>query len=228
MALEAPAFEAVLDALRPAAPSAALARALVAAHDRRFIDLLRDDPVQPDEQAIRVSLPAIALFAFGDASLVPQFQRAVQLGAPPAPPQFFAGALAALVTAELSGRPAQGAWARAQAATYIATGRNLEAIAVVDARLAPQPGETDAQWLLLPAWYANIVRSDKTFASAPGATADKSEVSPSSRERFVPLARAYVAAGGTHAVLVTEWLNVFECVPTSFLTAGARAACRRS
>lgn len=214
-------------------------------------------------------MSAIALFAFGDASAVPQFQRAVQLGAPPAPPQFFAGALAALagrdadavtawraaielglrssvvapflvdallwrgdhdgaaalVTAELGGRPAQGAWARAQAATHIATGRNLEAIAVVDARLAPQPGETDAQWLLLHALYANIVRSDKTFASAPGATADKSEVSPSSRERFVPLARAYVAAGGTHAVLVNEWLNAIECVPTSFSTAGARAAC---
>ena len=254
MALEAPAFDAVLDVLRPAAPSAALARALAAAHDRRFIDLMRDDPVQPGEQAIRVSLSAIALFAFGDAAAVPQFQRAVQLGAPPAPPQFFAGSLAALdgrdadavtawraaidlgmrssvvapflvdallrrgdhggaaalVTAQLGGRPAQGAWARAQAATHIATGRNLEAIAVLDALLAQQPGDTDAQWLLLHALYASIVHSDKSSDSTPGTTPAKSDLSPSSRERFVSLARSYVAAGETHAVLVTEWLNMIE------------------
>ena len=94
---------------------------------------------------------------------------------------------AALVTAELGGRPPEGAWVRALAVTGIATGKDREAIAVLDARLAQQPNDAEAQWLLLHALYASVVRGDK--GNTP---------------RFTKTARAY---RGAHEALVVEWLK---------------------
>ncbi len=96
----------------------------------------------------------------------------------------------ALVSAELAGRPADGTWARALAASHIASGRNQEALAVLDAQLAKAPDDLDERWLQLQALFGRVVRD----ASGDG-------------DRFKDLARAYIAAGGANADLAAEWVK---------------------
>ena len=100
----------------------------------------------------------------------------------------------ALVSAELAGRPAQGAWARPLAASHLAAGRDQDALLVIEARLAQSPDDAEARWLQLQALFGRIVRNDKS-AAAP------------ERERFLTAAPAYIAAGGANAALAAEWLK---------------------
>ncbi len=77
---------------------------------------------------------------------------------------------AALVAAELGGRAPEGAWIRAAAATAIATGKDREAIALLDARLTQQPDDAEAQWLLLHALYGSIVRGGEKGNARDGSS----------------------------------------------------------
>jgi len=97
----------------------------------------------------------------------------------------------ALVSAELAGRPAEGTWARALAASHLANGRHQEALALLDAQVAAAPNDLDVRWLQLQALFSRVVRDG-------GAE----------RDRFNDLARAYIAAGGAHAELAAEWIKV--------------------
>ena len=226
-------LHSVLDALTPAAPSAALKRALGIAAAGKFVDLLVEEPVPAAEQGVRAALTGLALYSVGDASSAVTFQRALQLNAPAAPTQVLIGAAramqgrdpdaiaawqaaidgglrssivapflidaylrrgdgaraATLVAAELGGRAPEGAWIRAAAATAIATGKDRDAIAVLDARLTQQPDDAEAQWLLLHALYGSIVRGG-----------DKSNTG-----RFAKAAQDY---RGPNQTLVAEWLKV--------------------
>ncbi|MFA5907400.1 MAG: hypothetical protein WC815_01350 [Vicinamibacterales bacterium] len=121
---------------------------------------------------------------------------------------------AAMVSAELAGRPADGPWTRALAATHLATGRDRDAIAVLDARLAQAPDDADARWLLLQALYGSIVRG----TNPPGSRADG--------DRFMTLARAYLAESGPHSALVAEWVKAVQNLsePISSWAAPAPAA----
>jgi hypothetical protein len=83
-------------------------------------------------------------------------------------------------------------WNREQVAIHIAAGRERDALPLLDRRLAAEPRDADAEWLLLHALYASIVHQ-------PDAALSK---------RFVDAARTYVAARGANAPLVKEWLNV--------------------
>ena len=83
-------------------------------------------------------------------------------------------------------------WTREQVAIHIAAGRERDALPLLDRRLAAEPGDADAEWLLVHALYASIVHQ-------PDAALSK---------RFVEAARAYVAARRANAPLVAEWLNV--------------------
>jgi hypothetical protein len=74
----------------------------------------------------------------------------------------------------------------------IATQREDEAIALLETRLAATPNDADAQWLLLHALFAHIVRN----SSAP----------PATRDRFTALARRYVEEKGANAALAQDWL----------------------
>lgn len=236
IALEAGALGATLDTLRRPDTSAALARALEAARDRRFADLMHDEPVPPAEQGTRAALTAIALFSFGDASAAAQFQRAASLGATPAVLQYFAGAIAAAAGREAEAVTAwQGAidggfprevvlplladayltmrdppralaaatewrdrsteadaW-RALAAAYLAADRATDAVPILESRLRDQPGDLDAQWLLLHAEYATIVKG--------GGRDDVVQ-----HDRFGAAVATYRAAGGPHAALAGDWL----------------------
>lgn len=99
----------------------------------------------------------------------------------------------ALVLAELGGRPAEGTWARALAASHLASGRTQEALAVLEAQLARAPDDLDGRWLQLQALYGRLARDGGT-----------------DRDRFTDLAKAYIAAGGAHAELAAEWIRVLK------------------
>jgi hypothetical protein len=229
----------VVERLRPASPSPALARALDVAQKGQFVELLREEPVDAAEQGIRTTLTAMALYAVGDASSsAVQLQRALQLNAPPGPVQLFLGsaraaqgrdvdAIAAWQAGVDAGMPASsiapflidaylrrgdtakaaalltgaakdandGAATRGRAAVLIASGRELEAIPLLQTRLANQSDDMDAEWLLLHALFASVVR-------VPAGTASPNV------EPFTNAARAYVAKGGAHAALAAEWLKV--------------------
>ena len=98
-----------------------------------------------------------------------------------------------LIAAELAGRPADGAWVRAVAAAHLATGRDREAVAVLEARLSQDPGDLDARWLLLQALYGSIVRGTNTTTG--------------NRDRFRAVGQQYVADRGANAALAADWLQ---------------------
>ncbi len=231
-AIEDSVLAALVLAFTPASPSPALGRALDLAARRTFVDLLAAETVPQGEQATRTALTGLALYAMGDVSALTQFQQAYALGGPGGPIQFLIGAVratqgrdpdaieawqsardeglnvaapflveaylrrqdgaraSALVSAELAGRPAEGTWARALAAAHLAGGRNQEALAVLEAQLAQTPDDLDKRWLQLQALFGRVVR-------------DGADV----RARFTDLAKAYIAAGGTHAELAAEWVK---------------------
>ncbi len=89
-------------------------------------------------------------------------------------------------------RQSRGSWARGAAAALIATQREADAIAMIDARLAASPDDSDAQWLLLHALFSQLARNPTSPTAA--------------RDRFTISARAYVDAKGNYASLVEEWL----------------------
>lgn len=84
-------------------------------------------------------------------------------------------------------------WSRGAAATLIATQKEAEALALIDAQLATSPGDSDAQWLLVHALFSQVAREPKPPAAA--------------RERFVSAARAYIDMKGINSALATEWLT---------------------
>jgi hypothetical protein len=90
------------------------------------------------------------------------------------------------------------AWSRSTAAVLIAARKEMDAVKLIDARLAAAPGDSDAQWLLLHALFARIVAD----ANAPA----------NLRERFAKQARAYIDAKGAHAAVAEEWLKVISSV----------------
>jgi hypothetical protein len=94
--------------------------------------------------------------------------------------------------AVLAGGGGPTGWSRGAAAVLIGTQKEADAIKSIDARLLATPGDLDAQWLLIHALFAQLVRD----TSAPAAL----------KERFTAQARAYINAKGIHAALAEEWL----------------------
>lgn len=92
----------------------------------------------------------------------------------------------------LTGNPAAG-WSRAAVATLIANHRETDAIALLETRLAEQPGDQDARWLMLHALYARFVAGGKPLPAAEAA-------------RFSEHARTYIDAKGSNSALAADWL----------------------
>lgn len=90
-----------------------------------------------------------------------------------------------------------GGWSRAAVATLIANHREADAIALLETRLAEQPADQDARWLMLHALYAGFVTGGKPLPPAEAA-------------RFTAHARAYIDAKGINAALAAEWLKVIS------------------
>jgi hypothetical protein len=75
-ALDGSIVGTLVDRLTPAAPSPPLARALSTARSGRFADLLIDDRVAADEQAIRSVLTGLAFLSLGDLGAISRFEGA--------------------------------------------------------------------------------------------------------------------------------------------------------
>lgn len=118
--LEPAVIQAIVSSLRPAQPSPALTAALSAASERRFVDLLRTEPVRPEEEAARSTLRALALYALGDTTtaIALPLRQAAQGGSASAGTQVLLGATNALDGRD---RDASIAWDSAVAAGLDAT-----------------------------------------------------------------------------------------------------------
>lgn len=98
--------------LRPSQPSSAMASALDAARDARYLELLRDDAVVEQEKSARAALKGIGLYALGDARIAcATLQRSHGDGRQPAT-LLFVGACRAL---ERNDKDAVAAWSDALA-----------------------------------------------------------------------------------------------------------------
>jgi Tetratricopeptide repeat len=151
--LEPALVTALVDTLRPPRPSSALTAALDAARDRRFIDLVREDAVDPSERGARAVLRALSLYALGDtttAVAVP-LRQATEAGAPGAAIQTLTGGLRAF---EGNDREALAAWQRAVDAglpgatlgpvmfdAYLRQGDSTRAGELAQTTLATRPGD---------------------------------------------------------------------------------------
>ena len=90
--------QAVVARLTPPAPSPALARALAAAAEGRFVEVLREQPAGPGEDGIWAVLRGMALYALGDSAraVTVPLRRALEAGAPAGSAQVFLAACQAI------------------------------------------------------------------------------------------------------------------------------------
>ena len=152
--------------LAPAVPSSALANAINATRQGRFVDLVRDDAVTADEQGARSLLRTLALYALGDtpASLAVSLRQAATASAQPAALQVVTGATRAL---EGNDRDAIAAWQAAIGAgfdpptvsrllidAYLRLGDTAHAIELATAGLERQPGDAALTRRLAAAYIA--------------------------------------------------------------------------
>ena len=232
-AIEAQALAAVVLALTPVEPSPALRRALEAAADGRFVDLLLEEVVPENERASRVALTGLALYTIGDASAASQFQRALSLGAPPAAVQYLIGAVRAaqnrdpdaIAAWELSASSgmAPGVVRPVLIEAYLRRGDADRAAALVPAEFTLRP--TAGPWLraqVAPHLAGGRDRDAIVVLDAHlSRTPDDGEArwlllqalygsivrgAGGDRTRFTTAALAYIAAGGANAALVADWL----------------------
>jgi hypothetical protein len=93
--------------LTSAPMSPAFSAALDAAREARFVDLLRDDAIEPKEQPARTTLRGIGLFAMGDPRMASTLLRQSIQAAPHPAAHIYLGASRAL---EVNDRDAVAAW----------------------------------------------------------------------------------------------------------------------
>ncbi len=84
---------------------------------------------------------------------------------------------------------------RGLASVHIAQGRELDAIPLLEKRLATNADDMDAQYAMLHALFASFVRG-----VGVGSTAE-------AKQRFAALARTYIDGKGRHAGIVSEWVG---------------------
>lgn len=232
-------LQVIVGGLTPSTPSPGLASLLGAAAAGRFAELVRETPIDPTERATAVLLRALGLYGLGDTprSVAVPLGTALNGGAPERPSLLLHGAVQALAGDDAG---AVAAWERAQARgvpasviapllvdAYVRRGDGARAAALVETRLAAQPGDDDAARVLASLHLAAgrptealqqlerpplvgrddaetaFLRLHALFASivAEGASAGAAEW----RAAFAAAASRYVERGAAHASLVAEW-----------------------
>lgn len=157
---------AVVRALRPAAPSDGLARALDAAAAGRFAELMRVDTVPPVERPVAQALLGLGLYGLGDSAraAAAQLSQAANLGAPAPPVLVLLGATYALGNDD---RAAVTAWNQAREGgiddaavagllidAYLRQGDVARAAAMATAALDTQPDNLAARHALAATYLA--------------------------------------------------------------------------
>ncbi len=236
--LEPDTLTRILDGLRPPSPSAALDRAFTIARERRFIDLLGEEPVDDGEAGARTALRGLALLALGDtpASVAVQLEQARRLSAPSGPLGVLIGAARAL---EGQDRAAAASWQAALdegftmpgieteiLTAYLRAGDGPRALHAATAARARQPDDaTVMRWHAVAALKAGeegtaiealdaLPASDETrflqlqALYAGFVHARGPGATDEGHARFSALARDYISDGSPHAALVEAWLSV--------------------
>ena len=224
----------LVDALTPASPSPALARALAIAKSERPADLLVEEPVPAAEAGIRTALTGLALFSIGDASAAPQFQRALQQNSPVAPTQFLLGAARAMQSRDPDAIAAWQAAIAAGGAPAITPLLLAEALLrrndpqrAAEAMAGAPPGGASIR-VISAAHIASrreadaIAMLEQHLSSQPEDQAARwlllharyalfarsgKPMAGAEAERFGAQARLYIDAKGANAVLAQEWLK---------------------
>jgi len=234
-AIEGARLTAIVQGLTPEAPSPALRKALDLAAERKFVDLLAEEPVPQREQASRTALMGLALYAIGDASALTRFQRAYALGAPGGPVQFLTGAIRATQNRDPD---AIAAWQSALdegfssaapflADAYLRRGDGARASALVARETAGR--SSDPAWTrTLAATHLAMGRHQDALAVLDARVSQAPDDADArwlqvhalygrvvkdgngDRDRFRTAAQAYIASGGANATLAAEWLRVLE------------------
>jgi hypothetical protein len=232
--LQATVLEEILARVRSPQPSPALASALEAARARRFVELIREDAVPPEEAPARQTLRALALYALGEGptTLVGPLSQILKDPGAPAAAHVLLGAARALDGSDVD---AVASWDAA-----VAGGVDAAAIAplMVDAlmrqgnaaraiELAQRSRADNAAHRLAAAQIAarrldDALRTlDTRLAQHPGDTEAQwltlhalfaglvAGTGPGSdaagRARIAELAGRYATAKGRHAALAAEW-----------------------
>lgn len=226
----------VVDALRPAAPSAALQRALQLAANGSFVELMRAEAVAANEEGVRAALTGLARLGVGDDSAAVQFQRAQLLGAPSGPTRFLSGAARAAQDRDMDAIAAWQEAIKAGAPSPLVAPYLLEALVRRgDAKRASaliaetrQPPVT-AEWMRAVAATHILAGNDRDAIAALDPLLqrqpDDAEAQwlllralfsqivkgdNANRERFMAVARRYIEQQGGHAALVAEWVKVIS------------------
>lgn len=223
----------VIDRLAPAAPSAALAKALTTARSGRFADLLIEDRVPADEQGIRSVLTGLAFLSLGDLGAISQFERAQAQNVDKASIDYLLG-----VARATQNRDAEAIerWTAAHAAglprrvvdrvlteAYLRRrefARASEIVRDIDANAEPamvralaatrigERREVDAV-AILDALLAKSPDDQDTRWMLVHALYSGIVAAPGSpRERFVSEAQRYIDAKGRHSALAADWIAV--------------------
>lgn len=166
VALAPATLGAVVRALRPAAPSEPLARALDAAAAGRFAELMRVDAVSPAERPVAQALLGLGLYGLGDSAraVSAQLSQAANLGAPAPPVLVLLGASYALGNDD---KAAVTAWNQAREGgiddaavagllidAYLRQGDVARAAAMATAALDTQPDNLAARHALAATYLA--------------------------------------------------------------------------
>ena len=232
-ALDGAIVATLIDRLTPQAPSAALARALSVARSGRFAELLIEDRVPPEEQAIRSVLTGVALLSLGDLGAISQFERAQGARIDAAVVDYLTGIARAMQNRDAeaierwtAARPSglsRSTIDRVLAEAFLRRREFAQAAAVV--RDANQSSDPAAARLLAaarigerrPGDAATILRallensSDDLEARWLLVHALYAELvlSPgSSPDNFVAEAQRYIDAKGRHAAMAANWIAV--------------------
>ena len=152
-ALTPPIVRAIADVLQTDAASPGLRQGLESLRASRFVDLVRGDTVNANEQGARELLRAIGLMALGDTvnAVSAPLRQAQQLNAPPAAVHFVDGAARAIEGRE---RDALTAWTAAMKAgfdaaaltpllvdSHLRLGEAPQALELATRTAAARPGE---------------------------------------------------------------------------------------
>jgi hypothetical protein len=229
-ALDSSIVHTLLDRVTPAAPSAALARALSTARSGRYADLLIEDRVATEEQGLRSMLTGLALLSLGDLGAISQFERAQAERVDTGVIDYFIGVARAMQNRDaeaiqrwtaarssgLSG-PTAGVLAEAhlrrrefaQAAAIVGDTNTALAPALAKSKAAARIGEGrhgDALIILDTVLAKSPEDLDARWLLVHALYAGVVMTPGSPRERFLAEAQRYIDAKGRNAALAAEWL----------------------
>ena len=233
LALDPSIVQTLVDRLTPATASPALARALATTRSGRFAELLIEDRLETEEQAIRSVLTGLALLSLGNAGAIVQFEAAQGQRVDQAATDYLIG-----VARAMQGRDVEAIRRWTTARTSGLSGTTMDLV-MADAHLRlrefaqaagvvreahasgnPAAGRVMAASRLGERRDADAVAIlDALLAKSPedmdlrwllvhALYAETVAAPAAPHQRFLAEAQRYVDAKGRHAALAADWIAV--------------------